>query len=99
MEAASQCLDSAPGVLAAPSSLVITTTAVAATLSALYLSRWFLWPALPPAIPNPLKTRIPKLSKEELEKLDYHPDSLPGARDVKTPVRGLEHRGHGKATS
>ena len=34
---------------------------------------------------SPLTTVLPKLSKQEVSKLPYPPDALPGARDVATP--------------
>lgn len=39
----------------------------------------------PPVIPSPLRTLLPKLSKEEIEQLPYPPQAVPGARDVETP--------------
>jgi hypothetical protein len=67
-------------------SLIVTTTAIA-TLGALFLGRAAGWPSRPKVLANPLKT-FPAGSqrRDELERLIYHPDSFPGARDVKTPV-------------
>ena len=39
--------------------------------------------------PSPLTTVLPKLSKEEIAKLPYPPDALPGARDVATPYGSI----------
>lgn len=39
----------------------------------------------PDIITSPLKTRIPHLSKDEIDQLPYPPNALPGARDVDTP--------------
>lgn len=39
--------------------------------------------------PSPLETQIPGLSESEVAKLPYPPDSLPGARDVKSPYGSL----------
>lgn len=41
----------------------------------------------PPKIQrSPLHTVIPKLTKDELGKLDYYPGQFEGARDVDSPV-------------
>lgn len=40
-------------------------------------------------VPSPAKTLLPRLSKEELSKLPYPPDALPGARDVDSPLGSL----------
>lgn len=40
-------------------------------------------------VPSPAKTLLPKLSKEDLSKLPYPPDALPGARDVDSPYGSL----------
>ncbi|KAK3328851.1 Alpha/Beta hydrolase protein [Apodospora peruviana] len=42
-------------------------------------------PSGPKIYPNPLRTVIPGLSKDEVDKLDYKPDAFPGVRDVETP--------------
>lgn len=40
-------------------------------------------------IPSPAKTLLSKLNKEQLSKLPYPPDALPGARDVDSPYGSL----------
>lgn len=71
-----------------PESRVIATvaTTVVTTVALFSLARWSLYPARGHVIPGPLTTTIPKLSKEELAKVTYLPDHLPGGRDVVTPV-------------
>lgn len=39
----------------------------------------------PPTILSPLRTIVPRLSKEDVAQLPYPPDALPGRRDVITP--------------
>lgn len=39
----------------------------------------------PPIIESPLRSLIPKLSREQVEQLPYPPDAIPGRRDVHTP--------------
>ncbi|KAI0855818.1 alpha/beta-hydrolase [Xylaria cubensis] len=39
--------------------------------------------------PSPGKTLIPALSKDEIQKLPYPPDALPGGRDVETPYGSI----------
>lgn len=70
-----------------PRTAAIVATTVVATLSFLSLARLGLYPNWGTAIPNPLKTKIPTLTNDEVKKLPYHPDYFPGARDVDTPVR------------
>lgn len=43
-----------------------------------------------PIFESPLKSLISKLSEEEIEKLPYPPNVLPGARDVQTPYGSIE---------
>ncbi|KAM0250559.1 hypothetical protein ACHAQJ_008569 [Trichoderma viride] len=64
--------------------ITITATAVATT-TLLLLARSALWPRWGKTLPNPLKTTIPGLPKDEIEGLVYQPDAFPGARDVDTP--------------
>lgn len=79
----SKCLD---GPNTASTTTVVATTALA-TLTLVSLSRYMLWPASRPrVIPGPLTTYIPRVSPAEREKIAYHPDYYPGARDVPTPV-------------
>lgn len=40
----------------------------------------------PKIIRSPRDTSLPRLSKEEREKLPYPPDVMPGARDVESAV-------------
>jgi hypothetical protein len=68
--------------------VVVATTAVA-TISVLALSRYALWPSRPKIIKGPLQSVIPRLSRLELQAVDYRPDHFPGARDVETPVGSL----------
>lgn len=57
-----------------------------ATLAVFLGLRRYLYPRHPSVIPGPLKTALPGLAKDEIERLDYRPDAFPGARDVVTPV-------------
>ncbi|KAF6841567.1 alpha beta hydrolase family [Colletotrichum musicola] len=68
-----------------PRTAVVVATTVVATISLLSLARLGLYLRLGSAIPNPLKTKIPALPADELQRLHYRPDSFPGARDVDTP--------------
>jgi hypothetical protein len=65
--------------------LMIASTAIA-TAAFFSLLRRFLWPTPPQVLRSPLRTVIPGLSQDELNKLEYKPDNFPGARDVETPV-------------
>lgn len=65
--------------------VTITATAVA-TATLLLLARSALRPRWGKALPSPLKTTIPRLPSDEVERLVYQPDAFPGARDVDTPV-------------
>jgi len=67
--------------------LAIVAITILATLTTMALARSVLYPRRPSVIPNPLQTKIPALSEKEVAKLEYKPDSYPGARDVITPVR------------
>ncbi|KAK7394076.1 hypothetical protein QQX98_013139 [Neonectria punicea] len=76
-----------------PSPALIATTAALATIALLAITRAALWPARPKILPNPLKTGS-GLSKSNSsstpsETLVYHPDLLPGARDVDTPYGSI----------
>jgi hypothetical protein len=66
---------------------VIVATTVVVTASLLSLLKRALWPAHAAILPSPLRTLIPRLSREEMESLEYKPDAYPGTRDVETPVR------------
>ncbi|KAK1988719.1 Alpha/Beta hydrolase protein [Colletotrichum cereale] len=72
-----------------PRTAAIVATTVVATLSFLSLARLGLYPKWGTAIPNPLKTKMPKLAGDEVKKLPYRPDSFPGARDVETPYGSI----------
>ncbi|KAK1600645.1 Alpha/Beta hydrolase protein [Colletotrichum navitas] len=72
-----------------PRTAAIVATTVVATLSFLSLARLSLYPNWGTAIPNPLKTKLSKLSGDEVKKLPYRPDSFPGARDVETPYGSI----------
>jgi hypothetical protein len=65
--------------------VTVTATAVA-TATLLLLAKSVLRPRWGKALPNPLKTTIPRLPRDEVEGLVYQPDAFPGARDVDTPV-------------
>ncbi|CAI4216218.1 unnamed protein product [Parascedosporium putredinis] len=67
---------------AALSIVAITASITLATMS---LARVALFPRRSAIIPNPLQTKIPDLSEKDIAKLEYRPDSYPGARDVSTP--------------
>ncbi|KAI3531572.1 hypothetical protein CSPX01_14048 [Colletotrichum filicis] len=72
-----------------PKTAAIVATTVVATLSFLSLARLGLYPNWGTAIPNPLKTKIPTFTSDEVRKLPYHPDYFPGARDVDTPYGSI----------
>jgi hypothetical protein len=65
--------------------LVATTTAIA-TASLIVLAKATLWPPRQRVLRSPLKTVLPRASRDELQELVYLPDAFPGARDVETPV-------------
>ncbi|KAF9880025.1 hypothetical protein CkaCkLH20_02836 [Colletotrichum karsti] len=68
-----------------PRTVAVVATTVFTTLSLLALARRGLYPKWGSAIPNPLKTKMPQLTTDEVKKLVYRPDHFPGARDVDTP--------------
>ena len=68
------------------STAVIIASTVVATVALLPVVRRALWPTHPKIIPSPLSTLIPRLSDEEMKRLEYKPEAFPGARDVLTPV-------------
>ncbi|KPM40677.1 hypothetical protein AK830_g5889 [Neonectria ditissima] len=75
-----------------PSPALIATTAALATIGLLAVTRAALWPVRPKILPNPLKTgygSAKSSSPTPSENLVYHPDSLPGARDVDTPYGSI----------
>jgi hypothetical protein len=65
--------------------LIVASTAIA-TAAVLSLLRSYLWPTPPKIDRSPLRTVLPTLSPDELNRLEYKPDSFPGARDVETPA-------------
>ncbi|GAB1310085.1 Alpha/Beta hydrolase protein [Madurella fahalii] len=67
---------------------IIAGTVIAAAALFQFLSR-ALWPTPPKRLYNPLRTVLPRLSQEELDKLEYKPDSFAGARDVDTPYGSI----------
>ena len=78
------------GLLPVPdgsSAAVVTAITALATVALLAFCRWSLYPAHGKVIPNPLKTVLPSLSKDEVARLPYTPNAFSGARDVETPVR------------
>ncbi|KAI1382133.1 alpha/beta-hydrolase [Hypoxylon crocopeplum] len=85
MEALSKCFE-AP--IESRSTAVIATT-VATTVALISLARFALWPQKRAVIPGPLTTAFPKLSKAEIAKFPYSPDTFPGARDVETPYGNI----------
>ncbi|KAK2005125.1 alpha/beta-hydrolase [Colletotrichum falcatum] len=72
-----------------PRTAAIVATTIVATLSFLSLARLGLYPYWGTAIPNPLKTKLPSLTGDEVKKLPYRPDCFPGARDVETPYGSI----------
>ncbi|KAM7202167.1 Alpha/Beta hydrolase fold [Rhypophila sp. PSN 637] len=62
---------------------------VVTTVAALSLIRRARRHVHPKAIASPLKTVIPRLSQEQLDRLEYKPDAFPGARDVETPYGSI----------
>ncbi|EGX94073.1 C6 and C2H2 transcription factor RegA-like protein [Cordyceps militaris CM01] len=71
------------------STAAIATTAAVVTASIFILSREVLWPRWAKVLRSPLKTTIPRLTKEETRQLVYQPDQFPGARDVETPYGSI----------
>lgn len=69
-----------------PQTAVAVTATAVATATLLLFARSALRPRWGKALPNPLKTTIPRLPRDEVEGLVYQPDAFPGARDVDTPV-------------
>ncbi|KAL5615410.1 hypothetical protein BROUX41_005457 [Berkeleyomyces rouxiae] len=65
------------------------TVLAMATIAIATVTHQLLAHKKPRVIPSPLKTVLPYLSPEELLKLDYTPDMLPGARDVDTPYGSI----------
>ncbi|KAK4181027.1 putative hydrolase [Triangularia setosa] len=68
--------------------LVVALTASITSITLVILNR-VLYPPLPKLLRSPLKTVLPTLPKDELEKLEYKPDTFPGARDVETPYGSI----------
>ncbi|KAK0662058.1 putative hydrolase [Cercophora samala] len=68
--------------------LIVALTASITTITLILLNR-ILYPPLPKLLRSPLKTVLPTLPKDELEKLEYKPDTFPGARDVETPYGSI----------
>ncbi|OAA43167.1 Alpha/beta hydrolase fold-1 [Metarhizium rileyi] len=68
----------------APHATVATAAAVA-TASLILVAKAVLWPRRRRVLPSPLRTVLPRASREELSRLVYLPDAFPGARDVETP--------------
>ncbi|KAL7927749.1 hypothetical protein ACQKWADRAFT_317930 [Trichoderma austrokoningii] len=66
-----------------------TAIAVTITTTLLLLARSALRPRWGKALPSPLKTTIPRLPRDEVERLAYQPDAFPGARDVDTPYGSI----------
>lgn len=69
-----------------PSSVTIATVAALITATVFIISREVLWPRWAAVLPNPLKTSLKRMNKEDIKDLVYKPDQFPGARDVETPV-------------
>jgi len=63
----------------------IVAGTVLATVAALRLSHLALDHTTEQIINGPRDTLLPKLSKEEIDALDYPPDALPGGRYVDSP--------------
>ncbi|KAK8930431.1 hypothetical protein H634G_07451 [Metarhizium anisopliae BRIP 53293] len=68
-----------------PHPAVVATTAAVATASLIVVAKATLWPRRRSVLRSPLKTVLPRASREELSELVYLPDAFPGARDVETP--------------
>ncbi|KAH6651104.1 Alpha/Beta hydrolase protein [Chaetomium tenue] len=68
--------------------LIVAGTAIATTI-VLSLLRSYLSPTQPKVIRSPLRSVLPRLSQDEFDKLEYKPDSFPGARDVETPYGSI----------
>lgn len=72
-----------------------TITLGAALFTAGVLTNRILTPQTTPRIiGSPMKTVLPRVSKEELSELPYPPDFIPGGRDVDTPygtIRAYEY--------
>ncbi|KAJ4290695.1 hypothetical protein N0V88_006443 [Collariella sp. IMI 366227] len=68
--------------------IIVASTAIA-TAALLTVLRNYLWPTQPKVLRSPLRTVLPNLSHDELQKLDYKPDNFPGARDVETPYGSI----------
>lgn len=81
------------------STATIATTAAVVTASVLILAREVLWPRWAGVLRSPLKTTLPRLSKEETRQLVYQPDQFPGARDVESPVRWLQSKTYWSKTN
>jgi hypothetical protein len=73
-------------VTVAPRDVALVSTTVITTLSVFFFLRYVLYPKWRKVIPSPMRASFPKVSPESLAKQVYHPEVLPGARDVKTPV-------------
>lgn len=69
-------------------------SSVATTLAVLTIARVALYSVPPKTIPSPLKTLLPKLSKNEQAELPYPPDVFPGARDINSPASTSTSRVH-----
>lgn len=65
---------------------LVASTAVA-TLVLFYIARYLLFPKWGKAISSPLRASLPSVSPDVIKSHVYHPEVLPGARDVTTPVR------------
>ncbi|KAI1385091.1 alpha/beta-hydrolase [Hypoxylon trugodes] len=85
METLSKCLE----VPTEPRSTAVIATTIATTVALMSLARFTLWPRKRTIIPSPLKTSLPKLSKDEVTALSYGTDTFPGARDVDTPYGSI----------
>ncbi|KAK1769834.1 Alpha/Beta hydrolase protein [Phialemonium atrogriseum] len=71
------------------STAAIAATTALATVAILAFLRFTLRAPRPKIYRSPLRTVIPTLSKDELDKLEYSPDEFPGARDVDTPYGSI----------
>ncbi|KAH6690443.1 Alpha/Beta hydrolase protein [Plectosphaerella plurivora] len=72
-------------VTVAPRDVALVSTTVVGTLFVFFLLRYVLYPKWRKVIPSPMRASFPKVSPESLAKQVYHPEVLPGARDVRTP--------------
>ncbi|ROT37454.1 alpha/beta-hydrolase [Sodiomyces alkalinus F11] len=72
-------------LLPSPDRLSLITTTAVTTLVVFFIVRYVLYPKWGRAIPSPLRASFPDVPPDAIKSQVYHPDVLPGARDVTTP--------------